>query len=174
MEKIGTSIKGIYRDILRGPKGNLIYDSGWVHNTIVESCRVLLARLMSNTASNGIQFLAVGYGEPDWDSDGIPEIEVTTDDLVNRFTDTPIRVNASDFVYLNEAGAVVTGPTSRLQVTATLGPGYPAPLPGPLNTAPLREFGLFSTDGYMINGVRHAVIHKDVSATLVRVIRLYF
>ena len=27
---------------------------------------------------------------------------------------------------------------------------------------------------YMINGIRHTVIHKDVSATLIRVVRLYF
>ena len=46
-----------------------------------------------------------------------------------------------------------------------------------LSSYPLREFGLFGKYGtipYMIDCIRHPVIHKDTSTTLVRVVRLYF
>ena len=175
MEEICASIRGIYRDVLKGPKGDLLYDSGWVHNTIVNRCRILLAGLMSNDSANGIQSLIVGYGETGWDSGGIPGIPATATDLVHRFPDAPI--GGLGFEYLDGGGQVVGGPTRRLQITATLEPGYPVPRTGGLSTADLREFGLFgSFNGteYMINNVRHAVIHKDTSATLIRVIRLYF
>jgi len=54
-------------------------------------------------------------------------------------------------------------------------PGFPAPVE--FNTYPLREFGLFGIfagQPFMINCVRHPVIYKDLSATLVREIKLYF
>ena len=41
MEFIGASIKGIYRDILKGPGDRIIEDRGWASNTIVTRCRVL-------------------------------------------------------------------------------------------------------------------------------------
>lgn len=122
----------------------------------------------------------MGQGLETWDTTEAPDPDpATTTDLENRYTPTiPDLASGSDLalVYLDENDAVVDGPTSRLQITATLEPGYPAPL-APLTTYPLREFGLFGrfngTD-YMINAIRHPVIHKDESATLIRVIRLYF
>ena len=178
MERIGASIRGIYRDIIRGPDGNLIHDSGWVHNEIVDGCRILLAGFMGNESTSGIEFLAVGQGEDSWD-DGIPDIDpadlAKTTHLVSPF---PLdSVEPLEFAYLDEGDTVVSDPTSRLQITATLEPGHPVPPSVDLETAPLREFGLFGSfngTGYMINYVRHAVIHKDTSATLIRVIRLYF
>lgn len=103
MEYVGTSIKGIYRDVLLDADGQPIRDSRWVSNTVVTRCRVLLAGFMKSDNTAGIHHLAVvGRGDP------------------------------------------------------------------------LREFGLFGLfDGkdYMINCVRHPVIHKDAASTLVRVIR---
>ncbi|MDD5322496.1 MAG: hypothetical protein PHD43_18165 [Methylococcales bacterium] len=176
MEKIGA-LKGIYRDILSAGDGRIIHDSGWVSNTIVDRCRILLAGFVKNeSSSGGIQFLAVGRGLDAWDKEGPPASEpAATIDLVNRHA-PPLPVNRLNIVYLDEAASVVANPTNRLQITATLVPGYPPPL-APLNTYPLREFGLFGRfDGndYMINSIRHPVIHKDADATLVRVIRLYF
>jgi hypothetical protein len=87
-----------------------------------------------------------------------------------------------ELVYLNDLDEAVTVPTPRLQITATLEEGVP-PAPEPqVSTYPLREFGLFGKyvddssieHEYMIDCIRHPVIHKDESATLIRVVRLYF
>ncbi len=62
------------------------------------------------------------------------------------------------------------------RITVTLGPSTPPPGSGE-TTFQLREFGLYGRSGgtdYMINSIRHTVIHKDESATLIRVIRLDF
>jgi hypothetical protein len=171
-------IKGVYRDMLLGDDGKLIYNSGWVSNTIMNGCRTMLARFMKNDPydpSNGIQYLAVGSGSEEWDDTGAPAPDPAAEDLVARFTPT-IPYADLNLVYLDENDTEVTRPTNRLQLTATLSLGYPTP--GPLlHTYPLREFGLFgSFNGieYMINYIRHPVIHKDESATLIREIRLYF
>ncbi len=176
MEIIGNSLKGIYRDVLMSGDGETIHDSGWVSNTIVESCRVLLAGFMCNDPSGaaGIHHLAVGSGLEVWDAAGPPppDPEITVE--LEEPHDPPISV--LDFAYLGDSDSAVTGPTNRLQITATLLPDYPPPL-APLSTYPLREFGLFGSFGgafHMINCVRHPVIHKDDSATLIRVMRLYF
>ncbi len=176
MDSAGISIKGIYRDLLKEANGQVLYDSGWVPNTIVERCRILLAGFMKNEPSNGIQFLAVGRGLNAWDISGAPAPDTkTTTDLVTRFEPT-IAVAELGLVYLDEGANAVGGPTNRLQVTATLPPGYPVPI-SPLSTYPLREFGLFGRFGgidFMINSIRHPVIHKDAAATLIRVIQLHF
>ncbi|MBW2662035.1 MAG: hypothetical protein JRD93_08640 [Deltaproteobacteria bacterium] len=179
MEIIGTSIKGIYRDILREQNNNIIHDSGWVSNTIVDRCRILLAGFMKNDQPKGIQYLAVGKGIKDWDTTGAPPADSSVTQLMdpNPFQ---IQVADLDLVYLDKNDAEVAGPTHRLQITATLGTNEP-PAVAPLSSYPLREFGLFGQyfDGtnyyeYMIDCIRHPVIHKDVSATLIRVVRLYF
>ncbi len=174
MERV-PSINGVYRDTLLGEDGTPIYDSGWVSNTIMNGCRLLLAGFMKNEASIGIQYLAVGSGSDARDDTGAPAPDPAAENLLARFTPT-ISYADLNLVYLGETDTVVSRPTNRLQLTATLPPGYPTPQPL-LHTYPLREFGLFGrfnqTD-YMINCIRHPVIHKDVSATLIREIRLYF
>ncbi|MCZ6673542.1 MAG: hypothetical protein O7C75_11470 [Verrucomicrobia bacterium] len=175
MQKI-SNIRGIYRDILKGKEGDTRYDSGWVSNAIVDKCRVLLAGFMKNESSNGIQYLAVGKGLEQWDTTGAPAPDpVNITALENKFMPT-IPVSELQLAYLDENEAEVAGPTHRLQITATLNPAYPEPIP-PGNTYPLREFGLFgqldSTD-FMIDVIRHPVIHKDASSTLIRVVRLFF
>lgn len=181
MEMIAKSMKGIYRDILKGSKNNIIYDSGWVSNTIVDNCRNLLAAFMKNDQPKGIQFLAVGQGKKEWDTTGAPPPESSVTQLEDP-NPYKIQVDDIDFnlVYLNENDVEVDGPTNRLQITATLGHNEP-PAVASVSSYPLREFGLFGQyfDGtkyheYMIDCIRHPVIHKDVSATLIRVVRLYF
>lgn len=182
----GILIKGKYRDVVTGPDGRLIFDSGWHSNTIVNSCRVLIAGFMRNDSATGISCLVVGRGRDEWDaawSSPAPPgpAPPTAGDLESPF-DPPLTVahvagrGYIEFDYLDEADKpVMSGMTSRLQVKAVLEPGYPAP--EVFNTCPLREFGLFGEFGgqrYMINCVRHPAIYKDASATLVREIRLYF
>jgi hypothetical protein len=175
MEYIGGQLKGIYRDILKDGHGSILHDSGWVANTIVERCRILLAGFIRNDSSNGIHHLAFGQGLEAWDDNGPPASDPAATGLVTPYN-PPIDFAALTVTYLDESNNEVSSPTSRLQIRAILEPGYPAPL-APLTTYPLREFGLFGRFGgtdYMINSIRHSVIHKDASATLIRMIRLYF
>ena len=186
MENIGHALKGRYRDILTEPGRGVIFDSGWNNNTIVDRCRMLLAGFMRSDASSGIQYLAVGQGEESWDS-GIPSADpATTFELFNKAADAdppfehPIAFDDLTFTYLSASEEPIDGPTPRIQISATLPPGVPQPLGGG-TTYPLREFGLFGRftvgseiEDYMINTIRHPVIHKGPTATLIRVVRLYF
>ncbi len=176
MEKIGSTIKGIYHDILIDQKGHVIEDRGWQTNTILDGCRILLAGFMMNETAGGIFSLGVGQGDPAWDTAGAPAANpVTTTGLVNRYNPL-IPFSELDLVYLDQNDQVIAGPSTRLQITATLIPGYPVPQ-APSTTFPLREFGLFgllNSTEIMINTIRHPVLHKDVTSTLIRVIRLYF
>ena len=186
MKKISLPIKGIYRDILTGSDNQVIHDSGWSSNTIVNPCRIMLARFMKEGAQNvtkteGIYYLVVGQGDESWDCG--PEIQLGCDpsdiiDLYQRY-DPPIYRDKLQLFYLDEQGKKLPdncSPTNRLQIEALLEPGYPAPCT-PNQTYPLREFGLFGRfkgDQYMINWIRHPVIHKDQSSTLERIVRLEF
>ncbi len=187
MVENGFRIRGMYHDILIRQDGSIIFDSGWHSNTIVRRCRLLLAGFMKNDSANGIQYLQVGQGDANWGSNPPATDPVATQQLVSACADPPITVLPNspvpgkqylEMLYLddsgNPAGAGVI--TNVIQVKAILVPGYPAPTE--FNTYyPLREFGLFGRFGannYMINCVRHPVIYKDKSATLVREIKLTF
>ena len=171
MASLADAIRGVYRDVLQGANNQIIHDSGWVSNTIVDRCRILLAGFMKSESASGIQSLFVGAGDDSWDTTGPPAPSVTETELVTPYEE-PMPMEGLDVVYLDAQDEVSDDPTSRLQITATLPPGYPT-----LTSYPLREFGLFGDYNgtpYMINNIRHPVIHKDASATLIRVVRLYF
>ena len=170
------SIRGIYRDVLHKPRQGVVHDSGWVSNTIVSRFRVLLASFVKNQLPiHGLRHLAVGQGDPAWDSDGIPAPSDASTALVQPYED-PIVAEDLEVEYLDIADEVQEDPSSRIQITAQLAPGYPPPTGG-LDTYPLREFGLFGELAgvpYMLNSIRHPVIHKNSAATLIRIVRLYF
>ncbi len=177
MTKSNLSIRGIYRDFVEDAEGSVVYDSGWLSNTIVTSCRVLLASFVMNEPAAGIRFLAVGQGSADWEKNPAPPNPADTG-LVDP---EPFKVENPEIVYLDENDGVQANPSSRIQVTAKLERGEPPPPSETLKTYPLREFGLFGWLGdettgkaNMINSIRHPVIHKDASASLIRVVRLYF
>lgn len=170
------SIRGIYRDVIRDGQGVVVEDRGWASNTIVTRCRVLLASFLKNESAGGIRHLAVGSGDAAWDSGGAPASDPDATTGLTAPYLPPIDVADLEVAFLDAGDEVQTEASNRLQITATLGPGYPAPVPG-LSTYPLREFGLFAELGggdSMINSIRHPVIHKDAAATLIRVVRLYF
>lgn len=175
-----ASIRGIYRDILKDKNNNTILDSGWNSNVIVNNCRIQLAAFMRNDSPKGIQCLKVGIGDPAWDTNGLPEPDNTVTGLVAKDHIFPVRGEKLVLFYLDENNVESDTPTNRLQITTTLEDNEPPPLPelGHLSSYPLREFGLFGEfpDGteYMIDHITHPVIHKDITATLIRVVRLYF
>ncbi len=155
--------------------GGELEECAWRSNIVVDRCRRLLAAFIkSDSAALGIQSLAIGRGDAIWDS-ALPAPTPGIEQLVDAAPIT-IPIAAADMSYLDAAGAVTTGPTQRLQIIVTLAPGTPPP-PASETSYPLREFGLFGNFGgvrYMIDYVRHPVIHKAPGDTLVRTIRLIF
>lgn len=172
--KSETWPQGVYRDrLIRA--GRVVVDAGWRSNIVVDRCRQLLAAFMKgDAAASGIQWLAVGRGDADWDT--IPEPPGAGLEQLEDATPVTIPVAAGDLSYLDATGSVVAGPTPRVQIVVTLAPGTPPPEGGG-TTYPLREFALFGEFGgepYMIDCVRHPVVHKGAGDTLVRTIRLIF
>jgi len=166
------AIKGIYRDRLLDERGTEFFDSGWKPNLIVTTCRVLLGSFMNNdNTAKGIQSLQVGRGLQSWDTipPGPPD-----PNAVKLEDPTPFVIPLASLViqYLNDSDAIVSNPTSRIQIVATLGPNQPT-----AQTYQLREFGLFgSSKGLpcMIDYIRHPLIEKSGSVTLERRVRLIF
>jgi hypothetical protein len=169
-------IEGIYRDRLLGPRGEVVFDSGWRSNMIVLRCRILLAGFMKNEASaRGIQSLKVGRGDAAWDN--LAQPPKPDPNALNQLVDNApfiIPLAKLDLKYLGSDDAPIEGPTNRVQITATLGPNQPAPAPDPF---PLREFGLFgqmNNTEFMIDYIRHPLVEKDSLMTLERKVRLVF
>jgi hypothetical protein len=171
-------LHGLYRDVLRGPDGRILWDRGWVRNAIVLDCRLLLATLMGGPATGkGIQGMRVGQGLDSWDTSGPPAPTPKQKALVDP---QPFLLKKSDLQIDFIDGATVSGtPTNRIQIVATLGPNVP-PWPDPPTghaSGNLREFGLVGEiDGAetLINYVTHPVIVKDPASTLTRTIWLVF
>lgn len=178
-EIVIPTLYGQYHDILTGPDGRVLWDSGWCKNTIVRDCRLLLATFMhGGGGAQGIQGLQVGAGLPAWDTPpGPPPGNPAQVSLVdpNPFTVPPASLQIE---YVDETtGAISPTPTSRIQIKATLGPGVPPWPDGTHSTATLREFGLVARLGannVLVNYVTHAAIPKDPVSTLNRIIWLVF
>jgi hypothetical protein len=116
----------------------------------------------------------VGRGDAAWDAAPVPPAAGTEQLVDTAFVLIPVA--AADMKYLDAGGAVTAGPTQRIQITVTLAPGTPPP-PSGSTSYPLREFALlgnFGAERYMIDYVRHPVVHKAPGDTLVRTIRLVF
>lgn len=174
--ELSSHISGIYHDVLIGADGELLLDRGWNKNAIVGDFRKMLASIVRG-GGPGIVHLAVGRGRNEWDAAGPPPVTpAAVASLETPAPDAPRPVTANEVRYLDESDNTVTYPTARLQIRVELPAGYPAPI-APLDTYPLREFGLFGRSGeglFMINCVRHAVINKNSGARLIREIRLQF
>lgn len=169
-----TTLKGIYRDFLVTADGKLT-DHGWRSNSIVDRCRELLAAFMRGDSALGVQFLALGRGDNSWDS---TPPEAPSPGSFQLTDSSPVTINVGELTleYLDAVGAVVTGPTNRIQIAVTLAPGSLPIEPGE-TSYPLREFGLFGrfdADDYMINYVRHPVINIEPDDTFTRTIQLMF
>lgn len=175
VERAGIGLKGRYRDVVRGPTGAVLHDSGWRGNAIVLDCRRLLASFMAGAPALGIQGIQVGAGLAAWDVDGAPDPDPGQTALVDP---APFLVPAAylDIVFL-EDGEPSAKPTNRLQIVAKLGPGEPKWPDKDHVASSLREFGLVGQlDGSpaLINYVTHPVINKDPTSTLERTLWLVF
>lgn len=167
-------LKGFYHDRWLRPDGRVV-DFGWRSNIVVDRCRFLLAAFMKNDPSNGIQVLKVGQGEENWDNDSPDPPLRTIEQLVDP-SPVDVPISSSQIEYLDAAGNPTEGPTHRLRISVILGPGTP-PIESGETSYPLREFGLFGqfdSQEYMIDYVRHPVIHKQVDDSLERIVHLIF
>lgn len=181
MSSILTLPNGKYHDRIITRKGQM-KDFGWRSNIIVDRCRYLLASFMKNERTRGIQqkavgirLLVIGKGMEIWDTQPPPQPLPTIQQLVDP-DPFKIKIGTRQIIYLDVDGNQTTVPTHRIQITVTLGPGVP-PSEGDGTTYPLREFGLlgrFGNEDFLINYVRHPVIHKQADETLNRTIRLVF
>lgn len=177
IETITQGLSGMYRDILYGPDGALLYDAGWRANAILPDFRRLLAAFTRGAPSSavGIQGLAIGAGLDTWDVTGTPPPAGTETSLLDPnpyvFPGTSLTI---DFL----SGGVVSGtPTNRLQIVARIGPGLPTWPDAMHPLVNLREFGLLGRlDGVdvLLNRVTHPVISKDPTSTLERTLWLVF
>jgi hypothetical protein len=166
------SPQGRYHDRLLDPGGRVLADRGWRSNLIVDRARFLIAGFMRGDAPGGITLLRLGRGLAEWDGAPPPPPPRSTEQLQDG-DPFEVALAPGDIEYLDAGGNPAAGPTQRLRIVVTLGAGEPA---GP-DPYPLREFGLFGSFGgepYMINYVRHGVIHKPADATLERTIQLVF
>ncbi|MGD9157554.1 MAG: hypothetical protein PVG39_04040 [Desulfobacteraceae bacterium] len=167
-------LKGVYQDRLINRKGEII-DSGWRSNIIVDRCRFLLAAFMKGDASSGIQSIKIGKGLEVWDSTP-PGPPARTTELLTDPGPVDIPISPRQVEYLDAADNMTAGPTHRLRISISLEPGTPSIASGE-TSYPMREFGLFGlfgTEKYMIDYVRHPVIHKQADDTLERIIHLIF
>ena len=169
-------LQGKYWDQLITAEGECI-DFGWRSNVIVNQCRQLLAGFMKGgTAASGVQHIALGRGDAAWD-DGMPAPpDMSTESLTDPSPETIAVTDAEmEIDFLDRTGAVSLTPSDRIQVTVTI-EGTNLPIVGD-DTFPLREFALFGNlapDDYMIDYVRHPVIHIGTGDTLVRRVKLVF
>ena len=176
MVDVGIRMKGSYRDQLLRHR-RITVAGGWRPNIIVNRCRDLLAAFMKGDSALGIQLLSVGQGDSAWDTQPPPPPAANMQSLVDASPFTILSTDAAFSVeYLDISDAPSPSPTNRLEITVTLAPGSP-PIGSGESSYALREFGLFGTvasSNYMIDYVRHPVIHKGPNDTLVRTIRLVF
>ena len=158
------TLRGIYRDCLIHANGETVA-TDWRPNTIVRNCRVLLAGCLRGDFPEIKLELSVGRGRDDWDENEPGKAAESVQGLEQEGTQSDV-------------------PQPALQIIATLPPGYPPALPD-LDSYPLREFGVFGavtqnagtatekTLRYMVNCIRHPVIHKNAAATLIREVRIF-
>ena len=139
------------------------------HNIVVNSFLILTTLLMKDSsATEGIQYWAVGRGASSWDST-LPDPTRNETHLVSEIG--RVAINKSDIVFLDENYDTTAIPTNILQIKAVFDSGD--------CNGPWREFGLFGGNatsaidsGYMIDKRNHEVITKTVDMQIERTLRL--
>lgn len=176
MHTVDSGIQGHYRDrVMRDQQ--VLADYGWRSNIIVTRCRQLLAAFLmgDSDVDPGIQFIQFGRGDASWDAAPLPPPNPNTQQLVDT---QAVKIDVGDMAlsYLDDAGNEIATVHHRMQATVEVPQGLLNVVTGGLDY-PLREFGLFggyNGNDYMIDYVRHPVIHIKPQDELLRRIRLVF
>lgn len=152
------SMTGQITDRIFNTKGELV-DTIVGHNMIVNSFTYLVMAFAKQVPGySGIQYWAIGSGEPTWDqlatvpSPNADEVKLTNE--INR-----IRIDESDMTFLNADGSVSSKPTNIIQIKKTFGAND--------CNGKWREFAIFggnatqaADSGIMINKRHHGRIDK--------------
>jgi len=158
---------GSYRDQVVNKAGQVLSDTYWQSNTIVDHAWPLLAGLLKNDpALEGILYWAVGAGDPLWDT-----ARATPSPSAAHLHLESARqaVDPDNIAYLNPDTSVSLSPTACIEVSAVF--NWP-------DDRLLREFGLFGGDaseaadsGLLINCVIHPRINLEGGTDLTRRVR---
>jgi hypothetical protein len=176
IETPAAGLHGSWQDVIRNASGAVIDKTRIRSNAIVVDCRRILASFMAGAPTLGIQGMLFGTGLSAWDVDGPPAASPAQTALTDP---NPYLVPAASLQidFLDDIGTVVPGPTNRLQIVATLGPGQPSWPDANHVAGSLREFALvgeLNGSPALINYVTHPVINKDPANSLERTLWLVF
>lgn len=160
-------MRGIYRDVVRDRRGQMVADSGWTTNAIVDSAWPLIAGLLKNDpALRGIRFWAVGAGRPAWDTVR-PSVDKGVTRLVDEVDRMPVAEDAT--VYLGTDGNPSAVPAACIETGAAF---------TWKEDRVLREFGIFGGiatpargSGTLINYVNHPPLEIAAGQSLIRRLR---
>lgn len=161
LKMVGETIDRIYKN------GELV-DVIEGHNLVVLNVlKLIMSLLKKQSGYTGIQYWAVGSGDPSWDSN-MPTPDVSATRLTNEIG--RVAIPASEIVFLDNSYNVSPTPTNIIQITHTFGEND--------CNGTWREFGLFggnattsANSGLIINKRHHAVITKTSEMTVERVMR---
>lgn len=166
--------RGEFQDTLSDSAGNIIWQTPWQPNLIVNGLRNVLAALVKGEGQP-LTFWAVGTGRDAWDS--VPPGESLNAErlqLTQLYRETkrkPIPANQMTFV-----GSTPASPSNQLQIRVDF---VAADIPT-IGDRQLREFGLISggtaasNTGVLINHRIHPRIDLQEGFTLQRTLRLTF
>lgn len=165
---------GRWKDTIFWEDGS-VEEGEWQHNQTQDSAATLIGLLMRETvegavsAFSGINYLALGEGDPSWDlgTPAQPRTDTTLESETARIEVTP----PDDIIYLNPSTLNPQATPSRtIEVNVTI----PFAI-----TGDLREFGLFGGDasatlnsGYMVNWIIHDLIEKTTAMSIQRSIQI--
>lgn len=168
-------LHGKYHDRLVRKNGDAA-DFGWRSNVIVDQCRELLAAFMLGQTASGIQRISLGRGDSNWDTLPYEAPAAATTSLVDPSAHVIATSDAEMSIsFLDIAGNATSDVHPRIEVAVSI-EGDSLPIASG-ETFPLREFALFGQLGssdYMIDYVRHGVIHIGQGDVLTRRVRLVF
>lgn len=163
------NVIGEYKDTIRYADGTVeVFED---HNLIVDGLYKIITSLLSAKGGyGGLQYWAIGSGNPSWDSE-LPD--PTTNDT--RLTQEIGRkqIQSSDFAWVDSLGEVQSTPTNRLRVRVTFTNSE--------CVGSWREFGIFggnatstANSGIMMNHKHHALVTKTAEMEIEREIIFTF
>lgn len=163
------NVKGEYTDTIRYADGTVEVIKS--HNLIVDGLYKIITSLLSAKGGySGLQYWAVGSGNPSWDSE-LPNPQTSDTRLTQEIGRK--KIQPSDFAWVNASGEVQSTPTNRLRVRVTFSNSE--------CDGAWREFGLFggnatstANSGIMMNHKNHPVVNKTSEMEIEREIIFTF